>query len=300
MAKTLIPFRLFPFTLYLLPEFFRTRESVIAIAASAKAKRVKISRIKDETIDVVNDTVAREFPLTIVLNGKELVSLLCSPWDLDFLGVGFLFSAGMLHSRKEIERIHVDAAKGVVWIETTHKSDVPEGFAFRRLITSGCGKGIAFAKHIDGHLPKKISSNLSVATSEIFMLMREFQSRSETYRTTGGVHSAGLCNKNGIIVFNEDIGRHSAIDKVLGECVLRGISTKNRVLITSGRLSSEIVMKVASGQIPVLVSRSAPTDLGVRIAKNLGMTLVGFVRGYRMNIYSNPSRIKDTSPHKQE
>ena len=247
--------------------------------------------MKDETIDVVNDAVAREFPLTIVLNGKELVSLLCSPCDLDFLAVGFLFSAGLLHSRKEIKRSHLDAAKGVVWIETTHKNDVPEGFAFRRLITSGCGKGVAFAKHIDGRLPKKISADLSVTTRDIFLLIKEFQAKSETYRTTGGVHSAALCSRSGIIVFNEDIGRHSAIDKVLGECLLRGISTKDRIMITSGRLTSEIVLKIARGRIPLVASKSAATDLGIRLARNLGITLIGFARGSRMNVYSNSWRI---------
>jgi FdhD protein len=121
--------------------------------------------------------------------------------------------------------------------------------------------------------------------------VREFQHRSQVYRTTGGVHSAALCDTGSILLFNEDIGRHNAIDKIFGECILRDISVDDRIIITSGRVSSEILLKVIKRNIPILISKSAPTDLGVRLANDLGVTLVGFVRGERMNVYSNGWRV---------
>jgi FdhD protein len=136
-----------------------------------------------------------------------------------------------------------------------------------------------------------VESLLQVSVGEILALTRDFQHRSETFRATGGVHSAALCDTSNILVFNEDIGRHNALDKVFGECLLNGIPTDDRLVITSGRISSEILLKVARRNIPVLVSKSAPTNLGVKMANELGVTLVGFVRGKRANVYTNTWRV---------
>jgi len=111
------------------------------------------------------------------------------------------------------------------------------------------------------------------------------------FKATGGVHSAALCHTKGIFVFSEDIGRHNAIDKIFGECVLRDIPTDDHMIITSGRISSEILLKVARRNIPILISKSAPTNLGVRLADELGISLIGFVRGKKMNIYTNRWRL---------
>ena len=105
------------------------------------------------------------------------------------------------------------------------------------------------------------------------------------------MHSAALCDTTNIIVFSEDIGRHNAIDKIFGECLLNDITTDDHIIITSGRISSEILLKVAKRNVPLIVSKSAPTDLGVRLADELGVTLVGFVRGKRMNVYTHAGRI---------
>ena len=105
------------------------------------------------------------------------------------------------------------------------------------------------------------------------------------------MHSAALCDNRDILVFAEDIGRHNAIDKIFGECILRDIPTDDRIVITSGRIPSEILLKVARRKIPIIISISAPTDLGVRLATDLGMTLIGFVRGKRMNVYTNGWRV---------
>jgi len=255
-------------------------------------KRVAILRIEEGRKKKAKDVVVREFPLTIVLNGKQLVTLLCSPDGLDFLAIGFLFSEGFVKSKRGIQSLEVDGRRGVAWVETKGGRMPSEDFLSKRYITTGCGKGTSFLGLPAGKM-KKNESKLSLSPLAISNLMRGFQERSVTHRETGGVHSAALADAKGIIVFSEDIGRHSAVDKVIGECLLKGVSMRNRVLLTSGRISSEILMKISRAGIPVVISKSAPTDMGVSIAEKIGITLVGFARGNRMNVYSNERRIRD-------
>ena len=118
-----------------------------------------------------------------------------------------------------------------------------------------------------------------------------FQHHSLIYRTTGGVHSAALCDNRDILLFADDVGRHNAIDKIFGECMLRDIATNDRMIITSGRIPSEILLKVSKRRIPIIISISAPTNLGVKLAADLGITLIGFARGKRMNVYANGWRV---------
>lgn len=252
--------------------------------------KIPILRLTEEGRNNIEDMVAREFPLTIVLNNQELVTLLCSPADLKYLAVGFLFSEGLLNSKDEIKKVLVDERRGIVRVETEESVELARDVLFRRLITSGCGRGASFYSAADA-TGQKIESQVEMSAHDVFTLVGDFQHRSHIYRTTGGVHSAALCDTKSILVFSEDIGRHNAIDKIFGECVLKDIPTDERVVITSGRISSEILLKVAKRGIPIVISKSAPTDMGVRLANDSGITLVGFVRGKRMNIYTNSWRI---------
>ena len=136
-----------------------------------------------------------------------------------------------------------------------------------------------------------VESQTRISTDEVHTLMNEFIRHSEVFKATGGVHSAALCDTKNILVFNEDIGRHNAIDKIFGQCVLEDIPIDDRIIVTSGRISSEILLKVAKRSLPILISKSAPTDLGVKLANDLGITLLGFVRGKRINAYANSWRI---------
>ena len=236
------------------------------------------------------EMVTRELPLTIILNNQELVTLLCSPVNLKYLAVGFLFSEGLLKSKDEIKKIIVDDRRGVVRVKTEGTEELARDVLFKRLITSGCGRGASFYSTADA-MGQKVESQMEISAHEVFTLVGDFQHRSWTYKATGGVHSAALCDTESILLFSEDIGRHNAIDKIFGECILKDISTEGRIVITSGRVSSEILLKVAKRNIPIIISKSAPTDLGVKLANDLGITLLGFVRGKRINAYTNDWRI---------
>lgn len=253
--------------------------------------RIPILRLTEEDRSDIEDVVVREFPLTIILNNQELVTLLCSPKDLKYLAIGFLFSEGLLNSKDEIKKIMVDDQRGVVRVETKEDTALANELVFKRFITSGCGRGASFYNAADAQSQAKIESRIAISARQVLYLVTNFQHRSEIYRATGGVHSAALCDTENILVFSEDIGRHNAIDKIFGECTLRDIPTDERIVITSGRISSEILLKVAKRNIPIIISKSAPTDLGVKLANDLGITLLGFVRGKRINAYANNWRI---------
>ena len=258
-----------------------------------ETEKIPILRLTEEGRSNIEDIVAREFPLTIVLNNQELVTLLCSPTDLNYLAIGFLVSEGLLRDKDEIKKIMVDDHRGVVRVETEDDKALANELVFKRFITSGCGRGASFYNAADAQSQPTVESRTQMSTHQVLSLTSDFQHRSQIYRATGGVHSAALCDTKSILIFSEDIGRHNAIDKIFGECILEDIPTDGRMIITSGRISSEILLKVARRDIPIIISKSAPTDLGVRLANDLGITLIGFVRGKRMNAYTNNWRIDE-------
>jgi FdhD protein len=254
-------------------------------------KSVRVLHVGREGVGIRTGWTAREFPLTIMLNGEQLVTVLCSPGDLEALAVGFLYSEGMIRTKEEITALTLDAERGIVRIRTAEDKTADGKLFMKRVLTTGCGRGMAFYSYADLDRKKRVQSDLRVTPAEVLELSRRFQGASELYRTTHGVHSAALCDSREMLVFAEDIGRHNAVDKVIGRCLREEIPVADRILITSGRISSEILFKAAGSGIPVIVSKSAPTDMGVDLALELGITLVGFVRGGGMNVYAGEERI---------
>lgn len=256
-----------------------------------RIENLSVVRIVRQKKKEDKDAVIREIPLTIFLNGKELITLLCTSENLKYLAVGFLSSEGFIKNRKDIKKLALDKEKGMVWIEVKENKDFVKKLMFKRLITSGCGKGTTFYSAVDATVSKKIDSKKNISFQQVTNLVNRMQQSSLLYRSTGGVHSAALCNEEDILIFSEDIGRHNAIDKIFGECILKNIPAEDKIIITSGRVSSEILLKVAKKNIPIIISRSAPTNLAVKLATKLGVTLIGFARGKRMNIYTNDWRV---------
>jgi FdhD protein len=254
-------------------------------------EKFPIVRVTEQGMSQGEDIITMEFALTIILNNQEVATQLCSPADLNYLAIGFLASEGLLKSKDEIKKIVVDDQRGVVQVETEKDEGLASQLLSQRLITSGGGRGASFYSTTDVKNQTKVESQITISAPQVFALVNQFQRRSQVFKTTGGVHSAALCDTKNILAFSEDIGRHNAIDKIFGECILTDLPTEDRIIITSGRISSEMLLKVAKRNIPILISKSAPTNLGVRLAADLGVTLIGFVRGQRMNIYTDSWRV---------
>ncbi len=252
------------------------------------AVKILVTRIDDTGAREYEDEVAEEFPMQVVLNGQPLVTMMCSPSNVDWLAVGFLASEGLISRREDIHEVVFDKERGAVRVATRNPVEMPVERLARPYLTSGCGKGTTFGCAPDH---AAAGSRLTVPAETVHTLVREFQRRSELYKATGGVHSAAFCRDGTISVFAEDIGRHNAVDKVLGFCLLNGIPTDAGLIVTSGRISSEVVHKVARRGTSIVVSKSAPTSLAVRLAEELNITLVGFARGRRMNVYTADWRI---------
>ena len=256
-------------------------------------RKLPVLRVNKQEANEFEDTVVKEHSVTIMMNDQEVVTLLCSPTNLEYLAVGFLLSEGLLESHDDIVRTSVtgDDRKSTVRVEVKEPSEVSKYTSSQRLIASSGGRGASFGNALLDDQPK-IESRIEISASEVLTLVEDFHRRSPVFEATGGVHSAALCRSNRILVFSDDIGRHNAVDKVFGECLLKDISTADRIIVTSGRVSSEILFKVARRRVPVIISVAAPTDVAVRLAEDLGITLVGFVRGSRMNIYTHDWRVK--------
>lgn len=251
----------------------------------------EVVMVRGDDADTVSDKVVREYPVTIYLNGGELVTLLCTPEKLDYLALGFMRSEGFIEGKADVKDIRADYEKGLVYMETREKKELAGKLYGRRTVTSGCGKGTTFFSAWDSLRSKPVTGDFKITCTQVLDLMRQMQERARVFRETGGVHSAALCDREKVLFFCEDIGRHNAIDKIVGESIWNESDLKDRILVSSGRLSSEMMLKAAKLEVPIVVSRSAPTTLGLEIAEKMSITVIGFVRGQRLNIYTSPERI---------
>jgi FdhD protein len=251
-----------------------------------------VLKVTGNTIEGVIDEVASEFPVRLVLNGEQLVTLLCTPTELEELAVGFLLSEGILRGHSSIKKMEVDEREAAVHIEL---ADLPPDFSElfeKRTISSGCGKGVTFTQY-RMYADERIEVKRPLMTlDDIRRLLKTFKNISALYLETGGVHSAALSDGKEILFFSEDIGRHNAVDKLIGKAFLKTVSVSNKILLTSGRVTSEIMTKAGRNRFPILISRAAPSCMAISYAEDMGITLVGFARGDRMNIYTWPKRIQ--------
>jgi FdhD protein len=245
----------------------------------------------------VRESVAREAPLTLYVDGEELVTLLCTPTRLEELVVGYLASEGVLTGVDEVRWLAVDPARGEAWIVT--RDGRGRGLAARfarRVFDACCGKGrpglfwqadLANVRPLGRRGPR-----LTAAAVRAAMAALRAAAADDVFGRTGGVHDACLTDARGaIIAHRSDIGRHNALDKLHGLALMRGLDTASLAIAVSGRISSEVLLKAARMGVAVLISKAAPTDLAVDLARRLGMTAVGFVRDGRLSVYSGSWRI---------
>jgi len=253
--------------------------------------RCRILRFRRGRVETVEDVVAVEYPVEIYVNKQLLTVLHATPWDLEALAIGYLMTEGFVRSLDEVMDVHVEDGKVYVRVSETVSSRVKIRNA--RVVKPICGRSpgqsLSLLDRIS-HL--KVDSDACWTSEEIFDAVKMLNTNATLYRKTGGVHAALLVDARGLKILKEDVGRHNAVDKVVGSYVLKGFEDFGRVFLAcSGRLSSEMVLKAARVGIPLLASISAPTSLGLTLAERLAVTLVGFVRGLRFNVYSHPERV---------
>ncbi len=249
---------------------------------------VNLTRIKGDKKEKVSDLVARETTFTILLNKKKLVTLNCSPEKYKFLGLGFLYTSGILQKKEDIISLDINEKQGLMDIRIEGTSLLPKD-----IISNNLWLGIYQQSEEQNVQPLSIDTSLKISSDLVYSLISEMQERANFFKLTGGVHSCALVDKQGsIILFNEDISRYNTIDKILGEAFINDITTEDKIILTSCRITSGILKKIITGKLPVVISRAVPTDLAIKLAKRMGITLVGFVRGKRMNIYTHPERIE--------
>jgi FdhD protein len=255
-----------------------------------------------EYIHVENDHWARkdaevivETPVAVTVNGEVWLTFMCTPIDLEALAVGFLYNEGVIRSADEVVQVHVcDAGDNVdVWLD--HGAEKPD--KWRR--TSGCTGGITSVDvdQLPFNAPEQTDGDtFKLSAAQVSQLIDMLLNAQDLYRRSGGVHTSILADGDQVLAVGEDIGRHNTLDKLAGQCVLKNIKMDGKVIATTGRISSEMIQKAARVGVFVLISRTSPSSLSIRLAERWGITLLGYARRNRFIIYTHANRIV-LNPH---
>ncbi|MBN2322237.1 MAG: formate dehydrogenase accessory sulfurtransferase FdhD [Spirochaetes bacterium] len=248
-------------------------------------EEIDVTMISERERKKKKDLVVREYSLSILLNREKLITLVCTQKDLPALAVGHLFAQGFISGAHKIGKIEVHVDDSTVSIQLKRYSDTA-------IETAMPQDGIHHTGiHAGGINLRKVRSDLHVPFHRLTEMIARTEKRCEIFRLTGGTHACALSDMKGVFLFSEDIGRHNAMDRVIGRCLLDGVLLDTAVVFTTGRVSSSILIKAVRAGIPVLVSYAAPTLEAIRLAEEYGITLAGFAREGRMNVYANGHRI---------
>ncbi len=237
-------------------------------------------QVKGGRLEEVKGEVVREQPLSVHVNGERFLTLLCSPFQLEALVLGYLWMEKVIAARDEVASLVVSEVDGRAEVMLTHPVTLPT----ERILTSGCGGGITF--RIDPRLFPRLRSSLRVRPEALAARLHDLLRAAEHYHVSRGIHGAALADADRLLLLAEDVGRHNAVDKLKGEALLRDLPTTDRILLSTGRISSEMLLKAARMGVPVIASRTSPTEMAVALAEQLGITVVGYVRSDGFNLYA--------------
>ena len=239
---------------------------------------ISLINVNNLSSNISEDCVVSEFPLGLVINGKYENTFLCTPSNLEELIVGYLCFKNLIRYKEDIIELKIDNNSRMAYI-TIKETNILEN------------KNIIYLNEHDFIKTNVVSNNtLKITATQIYDSM-DLNLKSQLFATTAGVHNISIYDKNKLVISCEDVARHNAMDKAIGYCILNDISLDDKIIFVSGRLSFEMIRKVARVNIPIVVAKSATTALAIETANKLNITLVGFVRGKKMNIYTNPHRI---------
>jgi FdhD protein len=250
--------------------------------ASPMYRSLPCTRVDGETVEEGVHEVVEEIPIALFINGRHAMTAMMSPVNLEDFVTGYMFTEQIVKNINEIESIKIEKNRISVITKNLFKVLGP-----KKTILSGCGGSTSF---IDVEKLPRIHSDFSISAATISTALRSVLD-SEIHRTTGGFHMVVLLDSQRVISVAEDIGRHNAVDRIIGHALRNGVDLSQTFVISSGRISSEMVRKCLTANIPIIVSRSATTTLSVEIANKTGLTVIGFARGGKLNIYSHPERI---------
>lgn len=232
-----------------------------------------------------------EYPVTLHVNDEELLTIQLTPVHLEDWTVGFLFGEGMITRPEEIKNIVIDEDRGMIWAELAGDVKRRSHAEEKRYITSGCGKGVTFSSIHDAFSLRPVTPGINVSQEYLVGCMRQMYQDAVLYQETGGMHAAMAASSKGPLVVREDIGRHNAVDKVIGVLLKNGVDPTDLLLMTTGRISYEMVTKVARYGGSMVASRTAATDQAVRLATRLGIEVVGYIRGQMMEVFTEGKRV---------
>lgn len=253
--------------------------------------RRRFVRFRDiHPLGVVEEVIS-EIRFSIFLGERELVTLMCSPWKLRELVVGFLYVEGFIDSVDDIELLRVCLEDRLAEVVLRNRDVV---FPERKIVTSGCTGGQTFGAYLAALDRLRVSDGPAIHPALIYRLLRRLYESAELYRRAGGVHTSMLARGEEVVAVAEDIGRHNTLDKLLGTCLLSGVPTAGCIVLTTGRISSEMLLKSAIMGVPIVGSRTSPTELAVSLAERLNITVIGYIRpggASTMNVYTHPWRL---------
>jgi len=245
---------------------------------------------KDHLGNEIDVSIVVEKPLTLFLNSQEIVTMMTIADYPQYLAVGYLLNQNMLTTKDTILGIEVDDDLGVVIVRTDTKTDFEQKLK-KKTQTSGCAQGTVFGDLMEKFDEIQLDPEAQVQTSWIYELSKKINQQPSLYLETGAIHGCVLCEGNQPLIYMEDVGRHNAIDKIAGYMWLHNISPVKKIFYTTGRLTSEMVLKTVQMQIPIVISRSGFTAWGVDLARQAGLTLIGRAKGRRFICLSGQERI---------
>jgi FdhD protein len=244
----------------------------------------------DEQGAAVETTVVAERPLTLFLNGQEIVTMMTIGDYPDYLGVGFLLNQNMLLADDVITGIDYEEDIETVVVRTERQTDYEEKLK-KKIRTSGCAQGTVFGDLMEKFESIELNPDAVLKTSWLYALSRRINSAPSLYLSAGAIHGCVLCEAERPLIYMEDVGRHNAVDKIAGYMFMNGLTAADKIFYTTGRLTSEMVLKTVQMEIPILISRSGFTAWGVDLARQAGLTLIGRARGKRFIALSGEDRI---------
>jgi FdhD protein len=247
-------------------------------------------QVKSGRLDEVKGEVVREQPLTVYVNGERFLTLLCSPFMLEPLVLGYLWMEKVITGLDDVAGLQISEVDGRAEVTLRRSVTLPT----ERILTSGCGGGITF--RIDPRLFPRITSCARVSPAELGNRMHDLLREAVHYHSSRGIHGAALADRDRILLVAEDVGRHNAVDKLMGLALQRGITTTDRILLSTGRVSSEMLLKAARMSVPIVASRTSPTEMAVALAEQLGVTVIGYLRGDSLNLYAGEALVLPEAP----